>query len=705
MEGLPNVGEAFGEYDITGMLGRGGMGVVYTANRRRLSRTEALKVLSPSWVEEADYRDRFLHEAEILATLDSPHIIHIYDYGDVEGTPYISTQLIRGGDLSDYIRDNGPLTVPLALEIAAQVASGLEDAHSSDIIHRDVKPSNVLLRQETEPFVYLCDFGIARSESAGLTTTGTIVGTWAYLAPERCNGGEASIASDIYSVGCLLWAMLTGEAPYRGTDVAVAMAHLHEPIPQLEGSDDSSQRLNHLLVRCMAKQPAHRFATAGELRSALTQLGAEQAQPTAPRPTVAPGSGDDTQIRRPTPPLPPRPPHRRRAAVLVVIVVAAVVLAGAVTVGAALLRHGSKDDTSTAGPSKALQRSRQTAKQLTKLARVSYDGSVRSQVAIQSYVDNAVGSVRRFGLGATGSMVSVNLRSLPPESPTIHRMNGDFDGDGRADAAFFEQGADGETVRVARSTGADLAPATTWGHLLHLASGDFSTVTGDFDGDGHMDIALVVSPEGTDHITIQILLSTGTRFKEAEAWSQQLDLLPAEVKFEPGDFNADGRTDLLVVQTNANAFGRVLVMRSTGRKLQPPATWAEDVLRSNVAQNYKPLAGDFDGDGTTDLLVLQATSVHTSAGVDATFLRSHRNGFEEGTGWWTYPDWALDDIWASVGDFDADGRADVAAIVRGDAGSVVVRLLMSGGSYLGLDAAQGSWDHDHSKIRTLNVIG
>ncbi|WP_157551022.1 serine/threonine-protein kinase, partial [Nocardioides jensenii] len=224
------VGARFGRYRIERQLGSGGMGVVHLATDTELNRTVALKVMWPQLASDTSFRERFAHEAATLARVDSAHIVSIFDHGVHDDTVYITTQYVDGGDLGALLRSRGPLPPQLAARICAQVADALFDAHRAGVVHRDVKPANVLLRSadSTEPHVYLCDFGIARTgDSLGLTVTGAVAGTWAWLAPERSQGSPGTPASDIYSLGCLLWACLNGGAsPFTGTDIDVAQAHL-----------------------------------------------------------------------------------------------------------------------------------------------------------------------------------------------------------------------------------------------------------------------------------------------------------------------------------------------------------------------------------------------------------------------------------------------------------------------------------------------
>ncbi|WP_447646345.1 protein kinase domain-containing protein [Nocardioides zeae] len=270
MAKFPQVGDDFGAYRITDQIGQGGMGVVYAAEQSGLGRTVALKVLAPQYAAQDDYHERFVREASTLARLDSVHVIHIYDHGEQDGCLYIAMQNVRGGDLGQAIKAQGGLPVREAATVVAQTAGALHDAHAAGVIHRDVKPSNVLLRDASDDLhAYLCDFGIAQGDQPGLTVAGSVAGTMGYMAPERCRGEAASPASDIYALGCVLWTTLAGRPPFAGTDVEVGLAHLNEPVPQFEETDPLARMVNAVLRRSMAKDAAARYPDAAAMRRDL----------------------------------------------------------------------------------------------------------------------------------------------------------------------------------------------------------------------------------------------------------------------------------------------------------------------------------------------------------------------------------------------------------------------------------------------------
>ena len=304
MSGFPKVGDRFGGYEITGIIGHGGMGIVFAALQLGLNRPVALKVLDPKFADDPEFATRFAREAGTLASMDSPHVIQVFDHGTVDGCLYLATQWVAGGDLAAYLTQHGPLPSPLAIDLTAQIASALADAHAGGVIHRDVKPSNVLLaRTGQDLFAYLCDFGIAQGQQPGLTQTGLLAGSLAFTAPERHHAHPATERSDLYSLGCLLWVVLTGSNPYEGTDFQIANQHLTAPIPRLREHGQLERGLNGVLARLMAKDPRDRPGSALDVVAELRQLArlAQGALPVEVSGVAAPPAGWDVTHVRPRP--------------------------------------------------------------------------------------------------------------------------------------------------------------------------------------------------------------------------------------------------------------------------------------------------------------------------------------------------------------------------------------------------------------------
>ena len=259
-------------YELLSVVGSGGMGVVYRARDRVLDRTVAVKVIRQELVDEEFVR-RFEREAAVLARVRSPHIVVVFDYGSTDGRFYLVTEFLPDGDLADWLAQNGPMEPSQALPLMAALADGLADAHANGVIHRDVKPGNVLLwRRGTGLHPVLADFGIAVTADLGLTVTGGVAGSPPFMAPERHLGQPATETTDVYAMGCLLYNVLVGEPPFRGTNFQAANAHINDPVPALPATVPHADRIDAVIARCMAKRPEERYASAAELATALRSV-------------------------------------------------------------------------------------------------------------------------------------------------------------------------------------------------------------------------------------------------------------------------------------------------------------------------------------------------------------------------------------------------------------------------------------------------
>jgi hypothetical protein len=319
-----------GRYELGELLGAGGMGRVLAAHDRVLDREVAVKLLGPTPDERA--RERFVREARAAARLHHPNVVQVHDAGDADGQPYLVMELVRGRTAADLLDDEGPVALEVATAITLGVLDPLAAAHAQGLVHRDVKPGNVLLPDDGG--VKLADFGIAKAldePSSGLTTSGTVVGTASYLAPELVEGAAASPASDVYAVGCLLYALLTGAPPYTGEHaLAVAYAHRHAPVPDVrDRRPDVPDDLRAVLERALAKDPAARYPDASAMRAAL--LDGPAAVPTAATPTplaTPPATAATTAVLAPDVPERRGSGPRRTAPLVAVLAAAALVVAG-----------------------------------------------------------------------------------------------------------------------------------------------------------------------------------------------------------------------------------------------------------------------------------------------------------------------------------------------------------------------------------------
>ena len=285
-------------YEVEELVGAGGMSSVYRARDQLLERHVALKILHPQYGEDEEYVERFRREARSVAKLSHPHIVTVIDRGEDDGRQYIVFEYVHGENLKQLIERTGPLPTRRAIELAISIADALSFAHENGIVHRDVKPQNVLLTPDGDAKV--TDFGIARSLDVerGVTQTGTVLGTSNYLSPEQAGGKATTPSTDIYSLGVVVYELLTAEVPFPGENfVAIAMKHINEPAPDvLAKRPDVPVRLAAAVDCALAKDPAERFPTmaafATELRRCLTDLDTPDAERTlivaGPRPEAAP---------------------------------------------------------------------------------------------------------------------------------------------------------------------------------------------------------------------------------------------------------------------------------------------------------------------------------------------------------------------------------------------------------------------------------
>ncbi len=282
------VGSELAGYRIEALIGRGGMGAVYRAEEEGLGRKVALKVIAPELAQDERFRERFLRESQIAASLDHPHVIPIYQAGEKGGLLFLAMRYVEGTDLAKVVAQEGALEPRRTVELLSQVAEALDAAHEKGLVHRDVKPSNVLIASAAgKEHCYLADFGLTKRTGSlsGVTAAGDIVGTLEYVAPEQITGEPLDERSDVYSLACVLYECLCGQSPFpRATDVALLWAHVHEePTPPSKARPELPKELDTVLARGLAKEPGRRYRSAGELVAATrSALGLVE---TAPAPT------------------------------------------------------------------------------------------------------------------------------------------------------------------------------------------------------------------------------------------------------------------------------------------------------------------------------------------------------------------------------------------------------------------------------------
>src|SRR5829696_3620792 len=321
-----SAGSRFGGYRIEGTLGHGGMGIVYLARQLELDRPVALKVIRPELAGDQHFRGRFRSESRTAASIEHSRVVTVFGAGELDGLLYVAMRYVPGKDLGQLIATGGALPPGGVAELIAQVADGLDAVHAAGLVHRDVKPANVIVAGPVEgsasATAYLTDFGLAKAAAAtdGLTVTGELIGSVDYMAPEQIEGRRVDARADVYALGCVLLHAVTGRVPFPDRESSAKMwAHLNEPAPAAGSRNDAASALDPVIRRAMAKDPADRFPSAGDFgRAALAALRHEAV--IEPERTVGAGEAAPTETARldtePTPvrtrKLPTRRPRRRK---------------------------------------------------------------------------------------------------------------------------------------------------------------------------------------------------------------------------------------------------------------------------------------------------------------------------------------------------------------------------------------------------------
>jgi serine/threonine protein kinase len=417
-----SAGDEFAGYRIERRLGRGGMGILYLAVEPGLDRRVALKLIAPEAAAEEVFAKRFAEESRIAASIEHPNVVPIYAAGEEDGVPFIAMRYVAGSDLSQRIAREGRLAPEQAVALIAEVGNGLDAIHAAGLVHRDVKPANVLLSGGGADHAYITDFGVARNVAtqSGLTQTGRFVGTLDYVAPEQISGTAIDARVDVYALGCLLFKLLTGEVPFpREGEAARLYAHLNDPPPAPSlYAPEVSMALDDVVARAMSKLPGDRYPSAGDLgRAAVAALSG--APVTVPEHTVATGAAATaetamlTELTEPSVEGPKRRPlliGGALAAILLLVVVA-VALSGSGDGGEGSKATGTRTVKEKTTPS---QTKKSEPKTLTRSELITQGDAIcnASREKFLSYRDEFPSGESEPSVGYSELLVGISTRAV-----------------------------------------------------------------------------------------------------------------------------------------------------------------------------------------------------------------------------------------------------------------------------------------------------
>lgn len=501
--GASRLGTRFGPYELKSLIGVGGMGEVYRAYDTVKERMVAVKLLRTEIAADASFQERFRRESRVAARLQEPHVIPVHDFGEIDGVLYIDMRLVDGASVKELLRSGGPLTPERATAIVTQVAAALDAAHADGLVHRDIKPENVLLTPDD--FAYLVDFGIAHvGGEASVTMTGVLIGSSAYMAPERFSGGPVGPAADVYALTCLLYEMMIGRPPYETGDLRQLMsAHMFSPAPRPSIMRRGIPRaFDEVVAKGMAKDAVDRYPSAGELAkaaraavgSATSAAGPAPAPPLPPAPAPAPAPAPPRLTPQPQPqppgtrefssiypnpdhtgftPYPPPPPtpqtpqaparKPRFSRTQLILILVTVGMFGIATVLAAVLASGG-DGASTRETLAVPSPPSSTSEAPTSTTAAGSATADVSGTDAQGFIDHTARCVEGTTPAAvirTASSLAVICQSGPDsfsyrgerlsdganlQIPTAERSGNGFVATNPADGARYEVGPDGLTI-------------------------------------------------------------------------------------------------------------------------------------------------------------------------------------------------------------------------------------------------------------------
>lgn len=633
-----------GPYRLEQQVASNEMAVVYRATDTRLNRAVAIKVLLGRSARDPEFVSRFDKQATLMAKLDSPHIMGVYTNGRTnDGAPYLVSQFADGGDLGSLLKSRGRLPGPLAADICAQIADGLAAIHSPEVgvVHGDVKPSNILLRDgNTPPYAYLADFAAARADDSATARPGIHSGAWNYLAPERAMGAPATPASDLYSLGCLFYELVTGTVPFTGAnDVETAMAHGSQPIPTLPGRDDFTLQANDLLSGergLLAKDPAQRTNEAVRVRDRFAAMAGRQ---------MGFASGATVTLKR-----------AKTKWWVAAGAALAVVVAGGAALGVTLTTTENTPEKPKPAVSGDI-----TGDRLGDLVLGAPFGDIN-----YNWDTNAVTLFASTGKGFKAG-TGKNLK--------FGNLLGDLDADGRVDVV--QVSGVGSTFSV-ESNAKNLPD----GSIQVPASGKrLAMFCADFNGDGRDDIGMISVGNGAKlpaddaelgklkdlqiQVTVMASQSDNTWGKSTDWYTGPWNGTTFDVNFEVGDFDGDERADIVMGAREASPAAAVLLMgqesKFTKTVLDVPGPDGDRAAGSAVV-------ADVTGDGKDELITQEVE--------DQKWVLRVYSYDPEGTKFVHEPTWDLDDP-VQNDDTVSGSRIPAATDVNGDGRDDLVNPLRS----------------------------
>ncbi|MER7609922.1 protein kinase [Nocardioides sp. NPDC127503] len=662
-----------GPYRLDHQVASNEMAVVYRATDTRLNRAVAIKVLLGRSARDPEFVSRFDKQATLMAKLDSPHIMGVYTNGRTnDGAPYLVSQFADGGDLGSLLKARGRLPGPLAADICAQIADGLAAIHSPEVgvVHGDVKPSNILLRDgNTPPYAYLADFAAARADDSATARPGIHSGAWNYLAPERAMGAPATPASDLYSLGCLFYELVTGTVPFTGAnDVETAMAHGSQPIPTLPGRDDFTLQANDLLSGergLLAKDPAQRTNEAVRVRDRFAAMAGRQ---------MGFASGATVTLKR-----------AKATWWIAGAAALAVLVAGGTAVGVTL----ATTENTPAKPKPAVTGDID-GDRLGDLVlgapfgdvNYNWDGNAATLFASTGKgfeagttkglkfgnllgdldADGRVDVVQVSGIGSSFNVDS-NAKNqpdgaiqVPASGKRLAMFCADFNGDGRDDIGMISVGngtklpADDAELGKLKDLQLHVTVMAsqadnTWGKSTDWYTGPWNGTTfdanfdvGDFDGDKRADI--IAGARETSPVATDLLMSQGSKFTKTdlEVPGPDGDRVAGSSNF--ADVDGDGKDELITQEIVDQKWAiRVYSYDPEGKKFVPEPSWdIDDPVKNDdaVSGSQIPAVADVNGDGRDDLInPLRASDGDYEYLNKASVLISGKDGFTAET--WEMP--------------------------------------------------------------------